>query len=172
MVNELDETAVDVRRATQDSPASPDMGGLRAVVRLMDDAIRIPGTNFRIGFDALIGLIPGVGDMAGGIISSVVILAAARAGAPSSLIARMVGNAGIDVLFGAIPVLGDLFDAGWKANRRNLNLLERYLERPTPTGRASMLFVIGAIVVIILLVVASVAAALWLTRALIDLIAR
>lgn len=150
----------------------PGMDGLRTLVRLLDDAIQIPGTNFRVGLDALIGLIPGFGDLAGGIMSGMVILAAARAGAPRSVIARMLGNAGIDILFGAVPLLGDLFDAGWKANRRNLNLLERYLERPTETRRASPLFVFGAIALIILLVAASVAVAVLLTRALLGWSAR
>jgi hypothetical protein len=78
----------------------------------------------------------------------------------------MVGNAGLDMIFGAVPIIGDLFDAGWKANRRNLNLLERYLEKPTDTRRASTLFVVGAVAALALLVVASVAAAIWITRAL------
>jgi hypothetical protein len=166
MENELDDIGIETRRTTHDAP---DMGRLRTFVRLMDDAVQIPGTNFRIGLDALIGLIPGVGDIAGGLMSGMVILAAARSGAPRSLIARMVVNTGIDVIFGALPILGDLFDAGWKANRRNLNLLERYLERPADTRRASMLYVIGAIAVLILIVAASVAAAIWLTKALIGL---
>lgn len=155
-----------------DLAIAPGMDRLRTLVRLLDDAVRIPGTDFRIGFDALIGLIPGFGDIAGGIMSVMVILAAARAGAPRSVIARMLGNAGIDMVLGAVPLLGDLFDAGWKANRRNLNLLERYLERPTETRSASLLFVIGAIAIMILLVAASVAVAVLLTRALLDWIAR
>jgi hypothetical protein len=169
MAAELDDVEFDAPRTTREEKVSP---GLRALVRLMDDAIQIPGTNFRVGLDALIGVIPGFGDIAGGIMSSVVILAADRAGAPRSVIARMVGNAGIDMLFGAVPLLGDLFDAGWKANRRNLNLLERYLERPSETRRSSKLFVIGAIALIILLVAASVTVAVLLTRALFDLISR
>ena len=156
----------DMTSAAPPTTRPTDMRGLRAFVRLMDDAIVIPGTNFRIGLDALIGLIPGVGDMAGGVLSAAVIIAAARSGAPSALVARMVGNAGLDMIFGAVPIIGDLFDAGWKANRRNLNLLERYLEKPTDTRRASTLLVVGAVAALALLVVASVAAAIWITRAL------
>jgi hypothetical protein len=162
MGTELDDMTSSARPTT----APTDMAGLRAFVRLMDDAIAIPGTNFRIGLDAIIGLIPGVGDMAGGILSAAVIVAAARSGAPGSLVARMIGNAGLDMVLGTVPIIGDVFDAGWKANRRNLNLLERYLENPTATRRASTLLVVGAVAAIALLVVASVAAVVWLTRAL------
>lgn len=172
MVDELDDFDPDARRPAPGTVSAPRLDGLRTLVRLLDDAIEIPGTSYRIGLDALIGLIPGVGDLAGGIMSGMVILAAARSGAPRTVIARMLGNAGIDMIFGAVPVLGDLFDAGWKANRRNLNLLERYLERPTETRRASRLFVTGAIALVIVLAAASITAAVLLTRALLGWIAR
>jgi hypothetical protein len=140
--------------------------GLRTLVRLLDDVFVIPGTSFRFGLDSLIGLIPGAGDIAGGLMSSAVILTAARAGAPKTVIARMLGNAVIDSVVGTVPLLGDLFDAGWKSNRKNLNLLESYLERPHQTQKASMLFVAGAIVVLLLAVAGSILLAVLLMRAL------
>lgn len=142
--------------------------GLRTLVRVLDDVVTIPGTNFRFGLDALLGLIPGVGDVTGGVMSGMVILAASRAGAPRSVIARMVANAGIDMVVGTVPLLGDLFDMGWKANRKNLDLLDRYLERPTETKRASAGFVVGALIVVLLLVAGSVLIAVLLMRALLN----
>ena len=140
--------------------------GLRTLVRLLDDAFVIPGTNFRFGLESLIGLFPAFGDVAGGLMSSAVIVTAARAGAPRLVIARMLGNAVIDVIVGTVPLLGDLFDAGWKANRRNLNLLEAYLERPRETRQTSMLFVVGALALLALTVAASIFIAVLLVRAL------
>ena len=151
-----------------DGPPSASNPGLRTLVRLMDDAFVIPGLNMRVGLDAILGLIPGVGDVTGGVMSGMVILAASRAGAPKSIIARMVANAAIDMVFGTIPILGDLFDATWKANRKNLDLLDRYLERPTETKRASSAFVAGAILVLLLLVAGSILLAVMLMRALLN----
>ena len=95
---------------------------LRRIAHLMDSSIRVPGTRYRVGLDALIGLIPGVGDAAGLAVSAYVVLAARRRGVPRRTLARMAANVGVDALVGSIPVLGDVFDLGFKANRRNLRL--------------------------------------------------
>lgn len=95
---------------------------LRRIAHLMDSSIRVPGTRYRVGLDALIGLIPGVGDAAGLAVSAYVVLAARRLGVPRRTLARMAANVGVDALVGSIPVLGDVFDLGFKANRRNLRL--------------------------------------------------
>ncbi len=103
---------------------------LRRLDRLaywLDERFALPGTNVRVGIDGLIGLVPGIGDLAGGLISTLVVLEARRLGVPGSVLARMAANIGIDVALGTIPVLGDLFDIRWKANRRNVNLLVRHL---------------------------------------------
>lgn len=142
--------------------------GLRTLVRVLDDAFVIPGTNMRFGLDAVLGLVPGLGDVTGGVMSGMVILAAQRAGAPRSIIARMVVNSAIDMIVGTVPLLGDLFDATWKANRKNLDLLDRYLERPVATKKASAAFVIGAIIVLLLLVAGSILLAVMLVRALLN----
>jgi hypothetical protein len=107
------------------------------VARVLDDLVRIPGTGRRVGLDPLIGLLPGVGDWAGWVASAHLLVAAARLGAPASVILRMAGNALLDAVVGSVPVLGDLFDLGWKANRRNLALLERLVAEPAATVRAS-----------------------------------
>ena len=110
---------------------------VRTVADLLDNALRIPGTDIRIGLDPLVGLIPGFGDLVGGVASAYIILEAARAGAPMSLLLRMLGNVGIDSVVGAFPVAGDLFDVAWKSNARNVRLLERHLDAPRATRRVS-----------------------------------
>lgn len=94
---------------------------------LLDEAVRIPGTRWRIGLDGLIGIVPGIGDAVTGLLALYPVLEAWRHGAPARLIARMLANLGMDVAVGAVPVLGDIFDIGFKANRRNVELLRRHL---------------------------------------------
>lgn len=100
-----------------------DERGLRRLAWWLDAAFRIPGTQQRVGLDALIGLIPGVGDTIGALLSTYIIVAAARRGASVWTVARMLGNVAIETTLGAIPILGDLFDAAFKANLRNMDLL-------------------------------------------------
>lgn len=95
----------------------------------LDRAFRIPGTNIRFGLDALIGLIPGLGDMATGAISLAFVFAAMRQGAPASLILRMCWNIVVDLLLGAIPIVGDIFDVAHRANTKNLRLLREFREQ-------------------------------------------
>jgi hypothetical protein len=95
--------------------------------RVLDTWFRVPGTNIRFGLDGIIGLIPGIGDVLAGLASCIIVLAAYIRGAPLITIVRMVVNVGIEVLVGMVPVLGDLFDIAWRANRRNYHLLERTL---------------------------------------------
>ncbi|HVF39452.1 MAG TPA: DUF4112 domain-containing protein [Gemmatimonadaceae bacterium] len=124
----------------------------RGLARLLDTAIQIPGTRIRFGIDSLIGLIPGVGDVATAAISGYIILSAARVGASPAIIARMILNLGADTLVGAIPVLGDVFDVAFKANVRNVNLLERHLGEPITARkpkRGMIPLAIGAVVVLI-----------------------
>ena len=117
---------------------------MRRVARIMDDAVEIPGLGIRIGLDPLIGLIPGLGDAAGALISAWIIVSAARLGASRSVLARMLANAGIDALTGAVPVFGDLFDFAFRANRKNLRLLEAHLADPREARRRSRRFLILA----------------------------
>lgn len=95
---------------------------------LLDNSIPIPGTGLRIGLDPIIGLIPGLGDAVGGLFSAYIVVEAARLGAAGSTIFRMCWNVLLEVVIGMVPLLGDLFDAGWKANARNITLIERHLD--------------------------------------------
>lgn len=104
---------------------------LTRLARMMDSSIRIPIIGRRIGWDAIIGLIPGIGDFAGAVISGYIVLGAIRLGAPRGLVARMIGNVGLETLIGAVPVLGDVFDMAFRANLRNVALLDKHLESVT-----------------------------------------
>ncbi len=108
---------------------------------LMDSTFRIPGTEIRFGFDGLIGMIPGIGDAVGAVISSHILTQAAYMGVPKSILLKMAFNIGLDAILGIIPVFGDISDFVWKANQRNVKLLSDYLEQPEKTVIHSRLFV-------------------------------
>ena len=139
---------------------------VRSLARLMDDAIRIPGTSIGIGLDALIGLVTGLGDLAGGVISAYVLMTAARAGVPKTVLVRMLLNLGTDALVGAVPVLGDLFDVGFKANVRNARLLEQSMAVPEATRRSSALVVAGVVVAALAIAAVGVTLAVIIVRAI------
>jgi hypothetical protein len=145
-------------------PGTPRLSGLRTLTHVLDELIRIPGTRFRIGLDGLIGLIPGAGDVVGGAAAAYALLAAARLGAPPSVIARMAGNILVDLLLGLLPVMGDLFDFGWKANRRNLALLERFAADPRPTQASGRTVVGAALAVVLAAIVGAAWLAVWLVQ--------
>jgi hypothetical protein len=96
---------------------------------LLDTAILVPGTNIRFGLDALIGLVPGIGDAVSTLLALYIVREARALGAPRLLIARMLANVALDGVVGAVPVAGDLFDVAFRANRRNVALLLQHLER-------------------------------------------
>ncbi len=139
-------------------PAALD--GARFVARLLDEAVEIPGTSWRIGIDPIVGLVPGIGDAIGALLSGWIVLVGIRLGAPASVVARMALNVAIDTLVGAIPIGGDLFDFAWKSNMKNVRLIEAWLARPRPTRRASGAAVAGAVLAM-LLVTGAVMYALW-----------
>jgi hypothetical protein len=122
------------------------------LVRLMDDGLRIPGTEIRLGLDAILGfLLPGVGDALGAVSALSLFGLAVRRGVPYVVLLRMALNVAIDALVGAIPLLGDVFDVGFKANRRNLQLIERSAAapgKPHESGLSHWLFV-GAILLVV-----------------------
>ena len=102
---------------------------LERLAWLLDSSIRIPGTRRTVGIDALIGLVPVVGDLVGVALSSYILAEAARLGAGRSVLARMAFNIALEGVVGMVPLLGDAFDAAWKANRRNMRLLDAWLDR-------------------------------------------
>ncbi len=120
--------------------ADRDMARLDALATLLDSQFRIPGTNMRFGLDGIIGLIPYIGDMAGFILSGLLMRLMLRRGAGPILMLRMLGNFVLDALIGIIPIVGDLFDFGFKANHRNVNLLKKYYaeDKPRPSAKWSL----------------------------------
>jgi hypothetical protein len=96
---------------------------LSSIAALMDTAVGIPLTRFRVGADSVLGLVPGIGDAAGTLVSLYLVNEARRLGLPKDKLARMLTNVGIDFVGGAVPLLGDLFDAYFKSNKRNVDLV-------------------------------------------------
>ena len=131
---------------------------------LLDNSIPVPGTRFRIGVDAIIGLVPGFGDLVGVLLSSYIVREAARMGAPPSVLTRMVFNVAIEGIAGIVPFLGDVFDAAWKANQRNYALLEAHLQDPRRTVRSSRAFVAMLIAGLVAFIVVTAAAAVLVVR--------
>lgn len=138
---------------------------------LLDRSIRVPGTNAHVGVDGLIGLIPGVGDLIGGLLSTWIVLIAARVGAPTAVLMSMSLNAFIDTALGAIPLVGDLFDLAWKSNEKNLKLLNDYLQDPQETEKSSTLRVVALGAVMIAVLVGLGALAFWAAGAIAGLFA-
>ena len=138
----------------------------RTLARLLDSAAAVPGTGIRFGADAVLGLIPGLGDVAGAVLAGYLVLLAQRLGAPRSVVLRMLGNVAVDTLGGTVPLIGDLFDVAFKSNTRNLALLERAIERPTATTRTSRVLVLGTFVGLVLLVAGGLVVTVLAIRAI------
>ncbi len=143
---EDDEGAIDRRAAN-----------IRTLARVLDSAVRIPGTGVRIGADSIFGLVPVVGDVAGAALSGYIVLASARLGAPAPTLIRMLINIGIDTVVGSVPILGDMFDVGWRANMRNVELLDSHLSGSEKARRANRWVVAGVVAGLLALAVAAVA---------------
>lgn len=150
--------------------ANSKLAQARALAKLLDRAVRIPGTNITFGLDAVLGLIPGAGDIAGAIFSSWLILLGSRMGLPRHILMRMVANVAIDTIGGTVPIIGDLFDVAWKSNTRNLAILEQFADAPSGGGRlVSRTALIGAILAVAVLVIGGIWIAVTLIRALVHL---
>jgi Domain of unknown function (DUF4112) len=125
-----------------------DLESLRRWATLLDSAFRVPGTNIRFGVDAIIGLVPGLGDLSAPVFAAVLLVSSFRMRVPAVVQARMVFNAAIDMLLGLVPLLGDLVDVAWKANLRNLALLERHARPGVPPSQGDYIFVIVCVIVL------------------------
>ncbi|HKY86559.1 MAG TPA: DUF4112 domain-containing protein [Pseudorhodoplanes sp.] len=102
---------------------------LESIAAVMDTAFVVPGTGIRFGFDGLVGLVPGVGDVVTTALSLYLVHEAWQLGAPKHLIGRMLANVALDGAIGAVPVAGDVFDVLWRANKRNMRMLREWMER-------------------------------------------
>ena len=157
-----------IAATTENSTDAAAHGRLAGIDRLawwLDNAITVPGTRFRIGFDALIGLIPGVGDLVGTLLSGYIIAVAASQGVPRSALARMAINVAIEAIVGVVPIVGDLFDAAWKSNMRNIRLMEQFRATPDAVRRQSRAVVAawtaGAIALVVVLGIGAFAIVRW-----------
>jgi len=131
---------------------------LRRLAALLDRVVTIPGTRISLGLDPLLGLIPGAGDLATGLLSVYIVARAARLGVPRATLVRMIGNVFVDVAGGSVPVIGDLFDVAWRSNLKNVEMLTRHVEQPTVVRRESRLVAL----LLVLVAAALVVAGIWL----------
>jgi len=138
------------------------LAALRKWSILLDSAFRVPGTKMTFGLDPILGLIPGLGDLTTPFFAGLLLLHAVRMKIPRIVQLRMVMNAAIDLAIGLIPVLGDLFDFGWKANIKNLALLERHAHIGSRPTAGDWLFVLIVLGLLILAVAVPILTAAWL----------
>ncbi len=134
---------------------------------LLDTAVRIPWTPIRFGVDSVIGLVPGLGDAVGAAMSGYIMYEAARLGASKRVLLRMLYNVGLDVLAGVIPIVGDLVDVVWRANDRNVRLLERHIHDPAGTKSATGWFFAAITAALAGLVLGTLGLAAWLVALII-----
>ena len=145
----MDERASDDRE--RQARSRRNLERLRTIARLFDTAFGIPGTQMRFGIDALFGLVPGLGDVAGALVAIYALHVARSLRAPAAIQLHMLGNIALDALVGTVPLIGDLFDFVFKAQTRNLALLDNWLATPQHTVRRSrrgLIFIPVAIVVV------------------------
>jgi hypothetical protein len=135
------------------------------LTRWLDDLFRIPGTRIGFGVDAILGLLlPGLGDLVSGTGSLALFLLAARSGVPKIVMLRMLVNVAVDALVGAVPIVGDLFDVAWKANRKNLELVRRHQTGPRRAQASDYLVVALAAVLVIVAVALPIVVVVALVR--------
>lgn len=151
-----------------DEKLPKDLVALRRFAFYMDEAFTIPGTSFKVGLDALLGLIPGVGDVIGALLSTWIVIGALRHRVPARIIGRMVLNIAVDLLFGAVPVAGDVFDFLYEENVMNIRLLEKHRDRRRPPRSTAAIALVAACIVFFVIAMAVfmiagvIALAVWL----------
>ena len=143
----------------------------RILADLLDQRFTIPGTSIRIGLDPIISLIPGVGDLLANLTGSLILLIAAQLGVPKVVLARMGINIAVNTIIGAVPIFGDIASIWYRSNVRNVELLQRYLGRPSKRAEPrDWLFVIALIVGLLLLMGGFVVLAIWLFKQIWELL--
>jgi len=165
----VDESARDDR--DREARSRRDLVRLRAIARLFDTALGIPGTRWRFGIDALFGLVPGLGDIAGAIVAIYALHVARGLRAPAAIQLHMLGNVAVDALVGTVPLIGDLFDFVFKAQTRNLKLLEDWLGSPQETSRRSRRGLLLVPLAVLLLFVGLTVLGVWMLYLVIHWIA-
>jgi hypothetical protein len=139
---------------------------LRKLRWLLDEAFRVPGTSIRVGWDPIIGLVPWVGDLLTALLSCAIVFHAHQRRLPRIVQLRMLMNVAIDLLVGAVPIVGDAADVFWKSNSMNMALLERHADEVRPASAGDWLFVAGVIVAILTVALVPLVVVYWLAMAL------
>ena len=139
---------------------------LQFLAWLLDSSIPIPGTRFTVGLDAIVGLIPFIGDLIGVLASSIILAEANRLGVSRAVMTRMAFNVAVEGVVGIVPFIGDLFDAGWKANQKNVALLTAWMDQPHQAERGSRRFVVLLAAGLIALIAVCSLGTWWLVKAL------
>jgi hypothetical protein len=143
-------------------PPDPRLDALRRLQRLLDEAFRVPGTDVRFGWDALAGLVPGLGDVAAALLAGALVVRAHRLRVPRVVQLRMLLNIGVDVLVGLVPIAGDVADVFWKSNTRNMALLDRHAGPARPSTAGDWAFVAAVLAAIAAVSVLPMLALAWL----------
>jgi hypothetical protein len=138
------------------------LASLRRWAVILDSLFRVPGTSVRFGLDAIVGLIPGIGDLASPAYTALILIEGLRLRLPAVVQARMVLNAAIDMGVGLVPLLGDIADVAWKANLRNLALLERHAQPGTPPSSGDYAFVFVCLGLVALIAIVPIVLIVWL----------
>lgn len=145
----------------------------RWIALLMDNLVRVPGTQFKIGIDPLLGLIPGIGDMGAAFVSGLALVQAARNGLPKIILARMAVNILLNEIIGIVPGIGDAFSFWFKSNARNHELLKKHMATGgavRKAGRSDWIFVFGVLAALVLIVGAGLFVSLYVLQQLIQLV--
>jgi hypothetical protein len=138
------------------------MEALRTLKNTLDEAFRVPGTNVRFGWDAIVGVVPWVGDVVTALMACVIVMQAYHMGVPKVVQLRMLLNVAIDLVVGAVPLFGDIADVFWKSNSKNFALLEQHAGTPRPASAGDWLFVGGVIAAIAILALIPLLVVYWL----------
>jgi hypothetical protein len=141
---------------------------LRHWQRLLDTRYRVPGTSIRFGWDPIVGLIPWAGDVVTALFACALVLQAHQMRLPKVVQIRMLMNVGIDVLVGIVPLVGDVADVFWKANSRNMAILEAHAAQPRPATAGDWLFVIGVVALLLAVALIPIAVMYWLLHVVLN----
>jgi hypothetical protein len=144
------------------APERSSVEALRRWAVLLDSIFRLPGTNVRFGFDAIVGLVPGIGDLVSPAFTVLVLLTGLRMRVPAIVQARMVLNAAIDMLIGLVPIAGDIADVAWKADLKNVALLERHARPGIAPSTGDYVFVFVCIAIVVVVAITPLVLLLWL----------
>jgi len=144
-----------IKPSSSDREKSIIVRRMRRLSTLLDNAIRVPGTSIGFGIDPILGLIPGGGDILGGVLSIYIVFEAFKLGLPRETLITMVANIALETLTGTVPVFGDIFDVAWKANVKNVELLETHVNSEEVGEKADTWFIVlllGGLLLLIVLI--------------------